>query len=76
MDGFKIQGNQSVSKAITTLNKLFLVSSTNLGRNMISLREELDYVKDYMVIQNIHFNRAINMEYIVDESCLDQPFPN
>ncbi|MBA2132153.1 cache domain-containing sensor histidine kinase [Capillibacterium thermochitinicola] len=70
----KIQGNQSVSKAITALIKLLRIS-TNLGRNMISLREELDYVKDYMVIQNLRFNKAINIEYIVDESCLDLIVP-
>lgn len=70
----KIQGNQSVSKAITALIKLLRIS-TNLGRNMISLREELDYVKDYMVIQNLRFNKAIDVDYIVDESCLEITVP-
>lgn len=65
----KIQGNQSVSKAITALIKLLRVS-TNLGRNMISLREELEYVKDYMVIQNLRFNKAINVEYLIDRTGL------
>lgn len=70
----KIQGNTSVSKAVTALIKLLRVS-TNLGRNMITLREELDYVKDYLVIQRLRFNKDIAVNYMVDESCLDLTVP-
>lgn len=70
----KIQGNKSVSKAITALVKLLRIS-TNLGQNRIILREELDYVKDYLVIQNLRFNKAITVEYLIDESCLDITVP-
>lgn len=64
----KIQGNNSVSKAITALVKLLRIS-TNLGRDMISLNEEIDYVKNYMVIQKLRFNKAMHVDYHIDENC-------
>lgn len=70
----KIQGNSGVSKAITALIKLLRIS-TNLGRDMISLREEVDYVMNYIVIQKLRFNKAMNIEYNIDESCMDLTVP-
>lgn len=64
----KIQGNNSVSKAITALVKL-LRTSTNLGREMISLDEEIDYVRNYIVIQMLRFNKAMHIDYHIDENC-------
>lgn len=66
----KIQGNHSVSKAITALVKLLRIS-TNLGREMITLGEEIDYVKNYMVIQKLRFNKAMHIEYHIDENCMN-----
>lgn len=70
----KIQGNTSVSKAITALTKLLRIS-TNLGRDMISLREEIDYVMNYVVIQKLRFNEAINITDLIDPSCLELSVP-
>jgi two-component system, sensor histidine kinase YesM len=70
----KIQGNISVSKAITALVKLLRIS-INLGRDMISLSEEIDYVKNYIVIQKLRFNEGINVTYSIDESCLVSTVP-
>lgn len=70
----KIQGNNSVSKAITALVKLLRIS-TNLGREMISLEEEIDYVKNYIVIQKLRFNKAMRIDYLVDENCMNLLVP-
>ncbi len=70
----KIQGNTSVSRAIVALIKLLRVS-TNLGTDMITLREELDYVDNYVVIQKLKYNEAINMKHHIEESCLDTMMP-
>jgi len=66
----KIQGSKSISNAVTALIKLLRIS-TNLGRDMITLREELDYVSNYVVIQKLRFNEAIHMAFQVAEDCLD-----
>lgn len=70
----KIQGNTSVSKAITSLVKLLRVS-TNLSKEKITLAEEIDYLKNYMVIQRLRFNEEINLEFKIDESCLQLKVP-
>jgi two-component system sensor histidine kinase YesM len=70
----KIQGNTSVSKSITALIKLLRIS-TNLGRDMISLKEELDYVENYIVIQRLRFNQAINITKNIKEECYDLSVP-
>ncbi|GMQ56090.1 sensor histidine kinase [Vallitalea sediminicola] len=70
----KIQGNKSVSRAITALIKLLRIS-TNLGRDMITLGEEIDYVKNYIVIQKLRFNEAINLIYNIDSECLGLTVP-
>lgn len=70
----KIQGNDSVSRAIVALVKLLRVS-TNLGRDKIALREELDYVRNYIVIQKLKYNEAINLTYDICENCIDVMMP-
>lgn len=70
----KIQGNSGVSKAITALIKLLRIS-INLGKEMISLREEIDYVMNYIVIQKLRFSKAINISYNVDDRCMDLSVP-
>ncbi|HYE11087.1 MAG TPA: sensor histidine kinase [Patescibacteria group bacterium] len=70
----KIEGNSGVSKAITALVKLLRIS-TNLGRDMISLREEIDYVMNYLVIQKLRFSKAINIVYDIDENCMNLTLP-
>jgi two-component system, sensor histidine kinase YesM len=70
----KIQGNTSVSTAITALVKLLRIS-INLGRDMISLREEIDYVMNYIVIQKLRFSKEINIVYNIEESCANLSVP-
>lgn len=70
----KIQGDNSVSRAIVALIKLLRVS-TNLSTDMITLREEIEYVENYVVIQKLKYNEAINMQYDIAEICLDVMMP-
>lgn len=70
----KIQGNNGVSKAITALVKLLRIS-INLGKDMITLQEEIDYVMNYIVIQKLRFSTSINIKYNIDESCRDLTVP-
>jgi two-component system, sensor histidine kinase YesM len=70
----KIEGNRGVSKAITALVKLLRIS-TNLGRDMISLREEIDYVMNYVVIQKLRFSKDMNIVYNIDDNCMNLTVP-
>ncbi len=70
----KIQGNTSVSRAIVVLIKLLRVS-TNLGKDTISLREELEYVDNYVLIQKLKYNEAINVKHNIEDKCLEVMMP-
>lgn len=65
----KIQGAKSVSSAITALVKLLRIS-INLGSDMILLREEIEYVKNYILIQRLRFNENFIVEYGIADECL------
>ncbi len=70
----KIQGDKSVSNAVTSLIKLLRVS-INLGKEMITLEDEIDYVKNYICIQNLRFNEKVNIIYRIDGECLKCTIP-
>ncbi|MEG1255379.1 sensor histidine kinase [Clostridium sp.] len=70
----KIQGDKSVSNAVTSLIKLLRVS-INLGKEMITLEDEIDYVKNYINIQNLRFNEKVNIVYNIDEGCFKCTIP-
>ncbi len=70
----KIQGNSGVSKAITALVKLLRIS-TNLGKDMITLNEEIDYVMNYIVIQRLRFSKAINIDCNISGECMSLTVP-
>lgn len=70
----KIQGNMSVSNAITALVKLLRIS-IDLGKNKITLNEEVEYVKNYIVIQKLRFNESIIVNYDIDDECLEYMIP-
>ena len=70
----KIQGAESVSNAIVALVKLLRIS-INIGSDFISLREELEYIKNYIVIQKLRFNEDFTVSIECDESDLELPVP-
>lgn len=65
----KIQGDKSIASAITALIKLLRVS-INLGKDMIPLSDEIEYVKSYVLIQKLRFNERFTIQYNIDEDCL------
>lgn len=70
----KIQGAKSISNAITALTKLLRIS-INLGQEMIPLEEEIEYVKNYIVIQKLRFNESFTIDYNIQEDCLSNELP-
>ncbi|MEK3883041.1 cache domain-containing sensor histidine kinase [Paenibacillus sp. PL2-23] len=47
-----------MAKALTTFYKL----SLNKGRDLVTLRDEIEHIKSYIVIQNIRFDDRIQLE--------------
>lgn len=68
--------NPAMAKtAITQLSGL-LRSSLHMGKNKtVSLRDELQTVKDYLAIESIRFDERLKTNFITDERVLDCQVP-
>lgn len=70
----KMQGAKNISLTITALIKLLRIS-INLSSEMVLLKDEIEYVKNYVFIQKIRFNEQFDVIYFIDESCSDCKIP-
>ena len=67
--------NAKAISAVTSLSKFFRIGLSR-GKNVITLREELEHVKEYMKIQNIRYRNKIEfLIFLEDESILNQEIP-
>ena len=67
--------NEKAISVITSLSKFFRIGLSR-GRNIITLREELEHVKEYVKIQNTRYRDKIDFSIHIDEdSMLDYPIP-
>ncbi|HHW67127.1 MAG: two-component system, sensor histidine kinase YesM [Epulopiscium sp.] len=62
----QIKGEYSISNAIVALVKLLRIS-ISLGKKMITLEEEIEYVKNYILIQRLRFNQDFLIEYEIED---------
>lgn len=60
--------------SLRALGNFYRTSLSN-GRDIISIREELDTVENYLYIQKIRYRDLFNAEYDVDEEALDIKVP-
>ncbi|OPJ63452.1 sensor histidine kinase [Clostridium oryzae] len=66
----KIKGQDEIVQIISALS--YLIRSTICGKNSeISLKNELEYVKNYMSIEQIITGGRISIEYDIDDDTLD-----
>lgn len=64
------QGASEISILSNSLGKLFRISLSK-GREVITLREELEHVSSYLKIQKIRYKDKINYDLIVPEDTKD-----
>lgn len=64
-------GCKEISVISVSLSKIFRYSVR--GKDIVTIREELDAVREYMKIISIRFPDKIAVEYDIDEVLLDKP---
>jgi two-component system sensor histidine kinase YesM len=70
----QIRGARSIAGAITSFTKMLnylLVSSNDLA----CVREEINYIEQYLYLQKIRYQNKLNVCFAVEESILDQRIP-
>lgn len=70
----EIDEEYEISDAITSLGKLLRYSMKGVSRNVL-LRDELDYIKNYMVLINLRFDYDIYLSINIPEELMDQEIP-
>jgi len=58
----KIKKEESISASLVALVKLLRVS-ISLGKNLITLREEIGYIENYILIQRLRFDQRFQIQY-------------
>ncbi|MEC0230514.1 cache domain-containing sensor histidine kinase [Paenibacillus alba] len=66
--------NTDIKKVVKALARFYKVSLSN-GKDIITLREELQHVSFYVQIQNIRFENKIDFQIDVPEELLNHPIP-
>lgn len=61
-----IDDNEEIAKMVEALSAFFRYSISRKG-NLVTLRDELANIKNYMLIQRYRFNNRFSLEVIVDE---------
>ncbi len=70
----QIRGARSIAGAITSFTKMLnylLVSSNELA----SVREEIEYIEQYLYLQKIRYQNKLNVSFSVEKAVLDQRIP-
>ena len=61
-----LDGNNEIAKMMEALASYFRYSISRRG-NFVTLRDELNNIKNYMMIQSYRFNNRFSLEIIIDE---------
>jgi len=70
----EIDEEYEISDAITALGKLLRYSMRWVSGN-VSLREELEYIKNYLVLMNLRYDFTIFLSVNLNDSMMDQELP-
>ncbi|CAM4520354.1 MAG: sensor histidine kinase [Paenibacillus macerans] len=62
--------NEEVVTTITSLSRFFRISLSQ-GSHVISVQEELEHVRHYLIIQTIRFKNKFRYEIVADEAALE-----
>ena len=62
-------------QAVTGLSNILRSSMQSDQLETITLKKELDIVKDYLALELIRFEDRLNVSYQIDEETLDHPIP-
>ncbi|MGI6007399.1 MAG: sensor histidine kinase [Ruminococcus sp.] len=68
------EGNKKISVFVKALANYYRICLSK-GRDIISLKEELEHVKNYLIIQNIRYENILEGEFLIDAGYMDVKIP-
>lgn len=70
----KIKGQHDIGKMIYLLGRL-MRESISRKQDFIALREEIDFIQDYLTLQSITYESRLQVEYEIEEGVLSWTVP-
>lgn len=67
-------GNHELSEFVKVLAQYYRISLSK-GKDIISLRQEIEHVRNYLIIQNMRFDEVIYSDFDIEEGCLNTLIP-
>lgn len=67
-------GNDKIAEDILALSNLFRLV-LGQGKGMITVREEVELIKQYLQVQKMRFSKRLNYEIEIEEEILDASIP-
>lgn len=68
------EGNNEISVLVKALAQYYRLCLSN-GKDVIRLEQEIEHVKNYLIIQNMRYDNIIKSEIDIDESCRTVQIP-
>lgn len=65
---------EKASLMVSSLTRFFRIAISR-GREVITLREEIEHVRNYLQIQHIRYSRNFDFEIDIDDGLLELPIP-
>ncbi len=62
-----LDGNPEIARMVEALSSFFRYSISRNQSNLVTLREELSNIENYMLIQRYRFNNRFSLEVLIDE---------
>ena len=68
------EGNKEISTMVKALAKYYRICLSN-GHDVISLREEVEHIRNYMIIQNMRYDNIIGSEIVIEPQVEESLIP-
>ncbi|MGO4544437.1 sensor histidine kinase [Paenibacillus sp. 2TAB23] len=70
----RIEGQTNIARLVSIFTR---VLHYNLGKKniIVTVREEVDAVRDYIDLQNIRYDHSFNVKLSIEPECFDVPIP-
>lgn len=65
---------EEIDQAVTSLAKFYKMT-LNRGRNMVTVREELEHIREYMKLQNMRYDNGLALDIRMEEALYEVSVP-
>ena len=66
------EGNKEISTMVKALAKYYRICLSK-GHDVITIREEVEHIRNYMIIQNMRYDNIIGSEIVVESQVEERP---